>query len=306
MAGRVVLLSSCRAPRAIARELATLQGAHDELLVAIDDAADEPGPLTLPVRWAAVREQLVGVPGAWVTPLVRSPGLPRRIDQFAALRARLGKIALLLVDSAELAAMAMPGVDVRLLPAHATEPSSDTSAGSRALVVMRAQPFHLGHLALVERALALSDEVVLVVAAAERSYAARDPFTAGERLAMVRAGLGSLLARVWLVALPAPAWPAMALTQLASIAPSFDLVVAHNPVLRALARQQDTPVTGLTEPLRVASARLSATAVRQRLVAQGAGAWLHEYLPAATAELLLSTPELAERCAMIGEAERGL
>ncbi|MET0286905.1 MAG: adenylyltransferase/cytidyltransferase family protein [Polyangiales bacterium] len=254
----------------------TLLQRHDEVVVALEGAPDP----SLPSRWASVRAQLPA--RAWCTPLPHTHGLPTRLDRTLALPVRLGAFDHLEEESGEDEVPALP---------HA----------ERALVVLRAQPFHRGHLALVQHALTLAEEVVVVIAAAERSHAARDPFTAGERLALVRAGLTDLLARCWLVALPAPAWPALALPELRYIAPPYQLVVTHNPLLAAMAVQHGKRVARLPEPVRVANDVLSATAIRARLAREGAGSWLDAHVPEACAALLAGSA-LSERCAVIAAA----
>jgi len=64
---------------------------------------------------------------------------------------------------------------------------------TRALFVGRFQPFHNGHLSVVRSLLgkqnggrALFDEVILVVGSAEESTSFDNPFTAGERIEMIR------------------------------------------------------------------------------------------------------------------------
>jgi nicotinamide-nucleotide adenylyltransferase len=302
---RAVLLSACRAVGpSLAQTVRELASQHAEVIVAIDDVADESGAVELPRRWAEVRGLLAAQPSAWVTPLVRWPSSASRAEQSAALQVRLGAIQTLRTDSGWLPYVRALGLNVELLPDLTAAPARRASPalGSRALVVLRAQPFHFGHLALIKRALTLADEVIVVVAAAERAFSARDPFTAGERLALLRAGLGSLRERVWLVALPAPAWPASALAQLAFVAPDYAMVVAHNPILRALAAQQGKTVTGLERPLEGGGERLSASMIRARLSREGAGTWLRDVLPPGTAELLAGTPSLAQRCATIAAA----
>lgn len=295
-AGRAVLLTVGAAPEALAAHARTLSARHEELLVALEPGHDK-GLAPLPVRWQAARDALAGLPGVWVTPLVHDPALATLDDRCAALQARVGPCAALYVESSawERAASQL-GLPVQRLASSAQVLLPSASSAQRALVVTRAQPFHLGHLALVERALAEADELLLVIAAAQRSHTVRDPFTAAERLLLVRAGLGPLLSRCWLVALPAPAWPAMALPQLAFVAPPVQLLVAHNPVLRDMAQQQGLRVLGLPAEHEAEGAPLRATLVRRRLAEQGTGAWLDRFLPAGTARLLRETPALASRC----------
>ncbi|MFI5421172.1 MAG: adenylyltransferase/cytidyltransferase family protein, partial [Nitrososphaerales archaeon] len=55
----------------------------------------------------------------------------------------------------------------------------------------RFQPFHLGHLATVEFALSRVKHLYIVVGSSQKSFEARNPFTAGERILMIRNTLNS-------------------------------------------------------------------------------------------------------------------
>lgn len=304
LGSRAVVLGEFRSIGAsLPERVRDLCAQYAEVVVAIEHG-DDANAEALPLRWATLRALLAPLRNAWVTPLVAG-GLRSVQDRCAALEARLGKIDLLVAELPEmLACAAQLGLRCTSLSAEqALEPQAPSPVTPRALLVLRAQPFHLGHLALVRHALSLAEELVLVVAAAERAYAARDPFTAGERLALVRAGLGELNPRVWLAALPAPAWSAMALAQLAFVAPRYDVVVGHNPILRAIALQQGTRIAGLARPFAREGEVLSATRVRTRLAREGAGTWLHEFVPEGTAALLRAEPALSQRCALIASAE---
>lgn len=59
----------------------------------------------------------------------------------------------------------------------------------RALIFGRFQPFHLGHLEVIRWALKSFDEIVLLVGMADESHTLRNPFTAGERIWMIRESL---------------------------------------------------------------------------------------------------------------------
>ena len=61
----------------------------------------------------------------------------------------------------------------------------------RALFVGRFQPFHYGHQYAIEKILQECDELVLVVGSAQMSHQHDNPFTAGERIEMIRAALNS-------------------------------------------------------------------------------------------------------------------
>lgn len=59
----------------------------------------------------------------------------------------------------------------------------------RALIFGRFQPFHFGHLEVIKWALKSFDEIVLLVGMADESHTLRNPFTAGERIWMIRESL---------------------------------------------------------------------------------------------------------------------
>jgi len=56
----------------------------------------------------------------------------------------------------------------------------------RGLMMGRFQPFHLGHLDLVKQILRECDEVIITITSSQFNYLEKDPFTAGERIEMIR------------------------------------------------------------------------------------------------------------------------
>ena len=57
------------------------------------------------------------------------------------------------------------------------------------LFVGRFQPFHNGHLHAVKFALGKVDVLWIAIGSAQKSYEKKNPFTAGERLTMIKAVL---------------------------------------------------------------------------------------------------------------------
>ena len=55
----------------------------------------------------------------------------------------------------------------------------------QALFVGRFQPFHLGHLSLIKKALKKEDRLIIVIGSAEENHEPPNPFTAGERFQMI-------------------------------------------------------------------------------------------------------------------------
>lgn len=92
-----------------------------------------------------------------------------------------------------------------------------------AVFIGRFEPFHLGHLTILQRALALSSRVVVLVGSAEAPRTAKNPWSFTERVVMIEAALGADAARV--TALPLRdhlynenAWLAEAQAQVARVA----------------------------------------------------------------------------------------
>lgn len=148
----------------------------------------------------------------------------------------------------------------------------------RALFVGRFQPFHLGHLESVRYILREFDEVVVVVAAAQFSFTPDNPFTAGERLEMIREGLGDFYSRAYIVPVDnVPSnfeWPRHVL----NYAPAAGVVFSNNPFVRLLFESYglEARETPLVEGV-------SGTSVR-RAMAEG-GDW-RRMVPAGTAEVI--------------------
>jgi cytidyltransferase-related domain len=56
---------------------------------------------------------------------------------------------------------------------------------SRAFIVGRFQPFHKGHLEVIEEVLKEHDSVIIGIGSAQYSHTLQNPFTAGERHLMI-------------------------------------------------------------------------------------------------------------------------
>jgi len=107
----------------------------------------------------------------------------------------------------------------------------------RGLLVGRFQPFHCGHLKVVETIRRGRPEAALILAigSAEESYTWKNPFTAGERFEMMdRTVGGGEGPRVHLVPVVDIRRHAQWVRYLESLLPSFDRVYTNNPLTRLL------------------------------------------------------------------------
>jgi nicotinamide-nucleotide adenylyltransferase len=136
----------------------------------------------------------------------------------------------------------------------------------RGLFVGRFQPFHLGHLSAIKDLLKEVDELVIVIGSAQYSHNLNNPFTAGERLIMVRKALeeaGIDYSRVWVVPVPDAHLHMMWVSALEGYTPPFDVVYSNEPLTRRLFIEAKYRV----KPIRFHERKLySSTEIRERML----------------------------------------
>jgi nicotinamide-nucleotide adenylyltransferase len=152
------------------------------------------------------------------------------------------------------------------------------------LFVGRFQPFHLGHLATVKFALKFADNLVVVVGSAQKSHGPRNPFTAGERVSMIKASLDadSEIDAKKILIIPVPDVDVHSLwtRQVDMLVPRYDVVFANDPFTLHLFRESG--VKTVEAPL-VDRERISATEVRRRMID---GENWRELVPAPVAKVI--------------------
>ena len=110
----------------------------------------------------------------------------------------------------------------------------------RGLYVGRFQPFHSGHLHAIVDALEEVDELVILIGSAQYSHNVTNPFTAGERLVMVREALeeaGVVGSRVWVVPVPDVHLHMMWVSSVVGYTPGFEVVFTNEPLTRRLFKE---------------------------------------------------------------------
>lgn len=96
----------------------------------------------------------------------------------------------------------------------------------------RFQPFHKGHLHVVNELLKEYDEIVILIGSAQEGFTCRNPFTAGERLEMIDKVLrseGYKRDQYWLIPAPDIRMPLAWTTYVLGLIPRVDVVVTGNP-----------------------------------------------------------------------------
>jgi nicotinamide-nucleotide adenylyltransferase len=112
-----------------------------------------------------------------------------------------------------------------------------TIMAKRGLYVGRFQPFHLGHLSAIKDALKEVEELVIVIGSAQYSHNISNPFTAGERLFMVRSALEEAeidFSRFWIVPVPDVHLHMMWVSAVEGYTPRFETVYSNEPLTRRL------------------------------------------------------------------------
>ncbi len=107
----------------------------------------------------------------------------------------------------------------------------------RGLFLGKFQPFHIGHLEVAKVILREVDEIVLAIGSAQFSYTPENPFTAGERIEIVRRSLldgGVDLGQCLIVPVPDVGTHSIWVSYVKTFCPKFDVVYSNNNLVRTL------------------------------------------------------------------------
>lgn len=134
----------------------------------------------------------------------------------------------------------------------------------------RFQPFHLGHLMAVRDASTEVDELIIVIGSSQRSHEFRNPFTAGERIEMIRETLIDEQKidehRILLIPVPDTDIHYLWTYQMDLLVPSYDRVYTNDPFTKYLFTERGVNVVQRRLHRRKC---FSATQVRRRMVMDG-------------------------------------
>ena len=133
------------------------------------------------------------------------------------------------------------------------------------LFIGRFQPFHKGHLATVKFALRKVDQLVIVVGSAQKSHEPKNPFTAGERIRMIKESLDSEkvdVGKILIIPIPDVDVHSLWTQQVDILVPKYDVVFANDPFTLMLFRERR--VKTIEAPL-VDRTNMQATEIRSRM-----------------------------------------
>jgi len=116
----------------------------------------------------------------------------------------------------------------------------------RALIIGRFQPFHNGHVYLVEKF--KENEFIFAIGSAYESYSFENPFTAGERCEMIYKAMEELnVKKFYIIPVPDINRYGVYAKHVIDLVPKFDFVISNNKLIKILFEREGYEVkeTGL-------------------------------------------------------------
>lgn len=146
------------------------------------------------------------------------------------------------------------------------------SPDDRCLIIARFQPLHYGHLNAINYCYRRSEEVIIVVGMASQSHTPENPFTAGERIMMIRETLrwaGLPLEKAITITLPTLEVSKVAVHYVKLYSPPFKNIVTLNPIIQRLFIEEGYRVV---QPPQLNRGNYRGSIIR-RLMAEGNDKW---------------------------------
>ena len=110
----------------------------------------------------------------------------------------------------------------------------------RALIVGRFQPLHMGHVKAIEYTIRKIDELVIVIGSAQASHSLDNPFTAGERIMMLRVALNEMRInplKYYLIPVPDALMHSVWVSEIIAYSPPFKVVYSNEPLTSRLFKE---------------------------------------------------------------------
>ena len=115
----------------------------------------------------------------------------------------------------------------------------------KALFIGRFQPFHQGHLLLLQQLKTRYELIIIGIGSSQYRHTADNPFSEDERYQMITDSLDAAGIRNYrLVSIPDIHDPPRWVDHVCSLVPHFDVVIANNPLTRKLFSQKGYTVEG--------------------------------------------------------------
>jgi nicotinamide-nucleotide adenylyltransferase len=123
----------------------------------------------------------------------------------------------------------------------------------------------------VKFALGIVDQLIIAVGSSQKSHEPRNPFTAGERIRMIKESLDidseADIGRILIIPIPDIDMHSLWTHQVDMLVPKYDVVFANDPFTVTLFRERGVNV--IEAPLYRRN-EMAATQIRRRMIAEGA------------------------------------
>lgn len=115
----------------------------------------------------------------------------------------------------------------------------------RALYIGRFQPFHKGHLSVVQSVAREFDAVLVGIGSAQESHTLENPFTAGERHLMIQKSLDAAgIRNYFVIPIPDVGRNALWVSHVEALVPPFQVFVSNNALPRRLFQEAGYQIRG--------------------------------------------------------------
>ena len=135
------------------------------------------------------------------------------------------------------------------------------------LLIGRFQPLHLGHIESIKFAARQISTLVIVVGSAQISYELRNPFTAGERITMIRNTLLYIdeidLRNLLIIPVPDTNIHALWTHNVDLLVPAYDVIFTNDPFTIALFQERNKKIV---QPPLFERPKFSGTKIRENMV----------------------------------------
>ncbi|MBC7085103.1 MAG: nicotinamide-nucleotide adenylyltransferase [Methanomethylovorans sp.] len=150
----------------------------------------------------------------------------------------------------------------------------------RAFYIGRFQPFHLGHYSIICSIAKEVDEVVIGIGSAQKSHDPENPFTAGERVLMIRHALEDANVKHYAIPIEDLQRNAVWVSHIISMSPPFNVVYSNNPLVIQLFKEANIDVR---QPPMFNRKGYSGTEIRKMMIE---GNEWRQLVPPAVAEVI--------------------
>ena len=134
----------------------------------------------------------------------------------------------------------------------------------KALFIGRFQPFHMGHLLLLQRLATQYEEIIIGIGSSQYHDTLDNPFSETERYQMIAQSLDAVdIHNYRIISIPDIHNPSKWVDHVCSIVSDFDLIIANNPFTRKLFSEKGYVVKGTTYFDRK---RYSGKEIRRRMI----------------------------------------